>query len=84
MSNEGTSEKFQEYDVEQLRAALGKLGNPCRELIELMYFNKLSQDEISQRMGYKDRDTVKAKKWKCIARLKKLLENPDDYETDIT
>jgi hypothetical protein len=49
-----------------------------------MYYQRLSQDVISERMGYKDRDTVKSKKYKCIARLKKILENPGGNEDDIS
>ncbi len=70
------------YDVDQLAKALAIMGNPCKELLELMYYQKLNQDVISELMGYKDRDTVKSKKYKCIARLKKILENPENHETD--
>jgi RNA polymerase sigma-70 factor (ECF subfamily) len=71
-------------DVDQLAKALTILGDPCKQLLEFMYYQKLNQDSISEIMGYKDRDTVKSKKYKCIARLKKILENPEEYETDIS
>lgn len=68
-------------NIERLKGALRKLGDPCKKLIEMMYYQKIDQTEISMVMGYKDRDTVKSKKYKCIEKLKKILENPD-YETD--
>lgn len=71
-----------EIDVDQLREALVILGDPCKKIIEMMYFQNFSQDEISRFMGYKDRDTVKSKKYKCIDRLKKLLEKRDSHEED--
>lgn len=81
-ADQHTPEKEIRFDVEELRDALVIMGDPCKRLLELMYYQKLSQDAISQLMGYKDRDTVKSKKYKCIARLKKILENPDNHETD--
>lgn len=83
-ADEGTPEKEIVYDVDQLKEALRKLGDPCKRLLELMYYKKLGQDMISTLMGYKDRDTVKSKKYKCIERLKRILENPDNYETDFS
>lgn len=82
--DEAEPEDDWKFDVEQVREALIRLGDPCKRLLELMYYSKLSQDVISEMMGYKDRDTVKSKKYKCIARLKKILENPDSHESDIS
>ena len=81
-AEEGTPENEIAFDVDQLKNALVVMGDPCKRLLELMYYQKLSQDEIGELMGYKDRDTVKSKKYKCIARLKKILENPEDHETN--
>ena len=84
IADDSQSDEQIEFDIRQLKDALILLGNPCKELLEMMYFQKLSQDIISDRMGYKGRDTVKSKKYKCIHRLKKILENQEDNETDNT
>jgi RNA polymerase sigma factor (sigma-70 family) len=70
-----------QHDIDRLVAALQRLGETCRALLDLMYFQKLTQKEIGERLQYKDRDTVKSKKYKCIAQLKKYLENPESPKT---
>lgn len=56
------------------REALKKLGQPCQELIELFYYQRKSMEEISRMMGYKNSETAKNQKCKCMARLRKLFE----------
>ena len=48
--------------------ALDRLGEPCREIIELRYFGDLSYDEISRalRLNFK---TVSSRLSKCLDRL---------------
>lgn len=60
-------------EIAELQRALKKLGDACRQLLELYYFNKLDQDTISTVLGYKDRNTVKTKKYKCLARLRQIM-----------
>lgn len=60
------------FDVASI--ALAKLGNPCRRLIEMFYYEKKSIPEISEALQYKNPDTTKNQKCKCMARLRKLFE----------
>lgn len=69
----------EEFEFEQdqekvfnLSDALMQLGDPCKSLLENFYFRKMSLEEISIEMEYKNTDTVKTKKFKCIQRLRKL------------
>lgn len=59
-------------DVFKISDALLQLGDPCKTLLENFYFRKMSLDEIAQEMDYKNTDTVKTKKFKCIQRLRKM------------
>jgi RNA polymerase sigma factor (sigma-70 family) len=54
--------------------ALSKLGQPCQKLIELFYYEKKSMEEISSVLNYKNAETAKNQKCKCMARLRKLFE----------
>jgi RNA polymerase sigma-70 factor (ECF subfamily) len=54
--------------------ALGKLGQPCQKLIELFYYERKNMEEISALMSYKNAETAKNQKCKCMARLRKLFE----------
>ncbi len=60
--------------IDHITKALNELGDPCKRLLELFYFNNLSTDEIAEVMNYKNGNTVKNLKYKCIQRIKKALE----------
>lgn len=53
--------------------ALKDLGQPCQQLLELYYYEKKSMEEISEKLNYKNADTAKNQKCKCMARLRKLF-----------
>ena len=56
------------------KKALDKLGEPCQKLIELFYYEKKSMEQISAILNYKNPETAKNQKCKCMARLRKLFE----------
>ncbi len=67
---EGVEEKQAlEGRIDALTAALNKLGDPCRLLLQLFYYKKMSMDEITAQMAYKNASTTKNLKYKCIKRL---------------
>lgn len=51
--------------------ALGKIGEQCRKLLLLYYWDELSMDDIAVKLGFANADTAKAKKYQC----KKALED---------
>jgi RNA polymerase sigma-70 factor (ECF subfamily) len=63
-----------EESIARAKNALEKLGEPCQKLIELFYYQKKTMDEISTLLNYKNAETAKNQKCKCMARLRKLLE----------
>lgn len=54
-----------------IAGAMEKLGDPCRTLLVLYYWEERSQEEIALQMGFANAATVKSKKYTC----KKMLEN---------
>lgn len=64
----------QEGLLQDLRACLASIGDACRAVLERFYFLKLSMEEIAAQLGYANADTVKTQKYKCILRLKKLMD----------
>lgn len=56
------------------RNALERLGEPCRRLVELFYYERKSMDEIVAVMNYKNAETAKNQKCKCMKRLRKLCD----------
>lgn len=56
------------------RKVLTDLGQPCQRLVELFYYERKSMEEIRIELNYKNADTAKNQKCKCMARLRSLFE----------
>ena len=60
---------------DQLTAAiqsLDNLGDPCKSLLQLYYYYDLSVEDITIKLGYKNADTTKNQKYKCLKRLQNI------------
>lgn len=73
------SEQFEQLDYFEdddrkrvVASLLNKLGEPCKSILTLFYFDKFSMDAIANRLGYKNEHVVKAQKLRCFNSLKKL------------
>jgi RNA polymerase sigma factor (sigma-70 family) len=51
---------------------LDTLGAPCKDLIVAFYYKKLALEDISVKLGYKNSNSAKNQKFKCMQRLKDL------------
>ena len=56
-----------------IAAALEKLGDPCKTLLTLYYWEERSQEEIAVQMGFANAATVKSKKYTCKKMLEKIM-----------
>jgi RNA polymerase sigma factor (sigma-70 family) len=56
-----------------MEMALGKVGEPCKSLLEAYYLQKKPMLEIAAQFGYTNADNAKTQKYKCLVRLKKLF-----------
>jgi RNA polymerase sigma factor (sigma-70 family) len=54
---------------------LNQLTSACKEVLYLYYYDGLKMEAIAERLGYKDSDTVKAKKYRCKKRLEELVRS---------
>jgi RNA polymerase sigma-70 factor (ECF subfamily) len=59
--------------AELLHQALGQLGEPCREIIELRYFGDLSYEELSTELDLNIK-TVSSRLSKCLDRLGQIAK----------
>ncbi len=73
--------KIDDALFDRAKNALSKLGQPCQRLIELFYYEKKSIPEITIAMNYKNPETAKNQKCKCMARLRKLFEEETEQNT---
>ncbi|MFN8248232.1 MAG: sigma-70 family RNA polymerase sigma factor [Ferruginibacter sp.] len=56
-----------------MEAAMGKIGEPCKSLLEAYYIQKKQMQQIAGEFGYTNADNAKTQKYKCLVRLKKLF-----------
>lgn len=52
---------------------LEKLGEPCVSLLKEFYYHCRSMEEIAKLLDYKNTDSAKNQKYKCLLRLRKLF-----------
>ena len=75
--------KFVEDDAEELKNRIERenaidrivqsMPSPCAELLQAFYWDKLSGQQIADKLGYSNADSVKTQKHKCMRKLKALI-----------
>jgi RNA polymerase sigma factor (sigma-70 family) len=66
-----------------ITTALDRLGEPCRTLLVLFYWEEASMEEIARRLGMANASTAKSKKYQCKEQLKRLIDRTTDgHERD--
>jgi RNA polymerase sigma factor (sigma-70 family) len=61
---------------EMVREAMGELPEPCRSLIELLFFSeeKTSYSQLGSLMGW-SKDTIGSARLRCLEKLRRILES---------
>jgi len=61
----------------QLQTRLAELGESCRKILMLFYYENLSMKEMVSHLNYENEQVVRNKKYKCLQQLTyKIKENP--------
>lgn len=71
-------EEMNESDekISSVKNHLSRLGEKCRKILEYFFFDRLSMEEIAQKLGYTNADNAKNQKYQCIKQLrKKVFDN---------
>ena len=56
---------------------VGELGETCRKILLLFYYENLSMKEILEATDYENEQVVRNKKYKCLKQLEQMVnENP--------
>jgi RNA polymerase sigma factor (sigma-70 family) len=74
----GISEIIQDRELKkQLNQLLQDLGDSCRKILELFYYENLSMKEIVSHLHYENEQVIRNKKYKCLQQLTdKMKQNP--------
>ena len=59
----------------QLRELVYQLGEPCRKILLLFYYENLSMKEIVDHLPYENEQVVRNKKYKCLQQLTGIIKN---------
>lgn len=62
----------EEVQWQWLDKILASLGQKCSEILRLFYYEKLSMDEIASKLDYRNVDTAKTQKYKCLERARTM------------
>ncbi len=76
--NEDQEEAILEEQLLAASKALSRIGDPCKSLLQYYFYQNKNMEEISELMGYKNADTAKNKKYKCLKRLQLLYYRHKD------
>lgn len=75
---EGVQVTLRENEVKkEVVGLLNKLGENCRKILHLFYYQDKSMKEIFLEMGYENEQIARNMKYKCMKKVHKLL---DDHE----
>jgi RNA polymerase sigma factor, sigma-70 family len=69
---EEEQEVFTPEAVQLALNSLEQLGEPCKSLLQEFYYHKSTMTQIMEKLGYKNEDTAKNQKYKCLVRLRKI------------
>lgn len=69
---EENEDQILEQQLHLASLSLNHLGDPCKSLLTLYYYQDKSMEEITQQMNYKNTDTTKNQKYKCLKRLQNI------------
>jgi len=58
-----------------LAARLNQISDSCQKILKMYYYRNLTIDEIVEFSDYKDGNTVRSHKSRCLKRLRSLFEN---------
>lgn len=64
--------------TDELRHQLRSMGGSCRQILELFYYRRYSIDAIMHAMQYKNENTVKAHKSRCLQKLREKMQKQHD------
>ncbi len=71
--SESEDSSVSEELIAKLQNALQKIGDPCSHILQLFYYKNYSLSDITTLLDYKNVNTTKNLKYKCIKRLQKAI-----------
>jgi RNA polymerase sigma factor (sigma-70 family) len=67
------SDKFEL--TEQLAKGMNEIGEPCKTVLQLFYWEQNSMEAIAIKLNYKNEQVAKKKKYLCLQKLKEIMRD---------
>ncbi|MBL7811651.1 MAG: sigma-70 family RNA polymerase sigma factor [Bacteroidetes bacterium] len=64
----------QNMDLKKIGDALDEMGETCRTLLVMFYFDGYDMDTIAKTLNFNNADTAKAKKYQCFKKLEEIVK----------
>jgi RNA polymerase sigma factor (sigma-70 family) len=72
---ESYDDEKEDAEIKLLQTAFENLGEKCKKLIQLFYYEEKKLDEILTILNYNNKDVLKSQKSRCMKQLKDLIKN---------
>ncbi len=66
--------EFETEEENPVKKFLDKMQDPCKTILISFYYYEMSMANIADQLNYKSIDVVKAQKYRCMQRLKKVVQ----------
>jgi RNA polymerase sigma factor (sigma-70 family) len=63
-----------------VKTILEQLGDRCKELLTLIYYEEKTMAEVCEQMGYTNTDVAKTKHYKCKQRMEAIINESGTYK----
>lgn len=64
----------QDERVNAIRSCVNQMGDTCKRVLSLYYFDGLSMNDIADKLGFANSNTAKTKKYKCKQELDRIVK----------
>jgi len=71
-----------ELKLRRIETAITKVGQKCQQLLKMFYGGGSTMSEIAKKLGMRNDKVAKAQKYRCIHKVKEVLENTDTSSDD--
>ena len=72
-TNDISNEPMPEKDYNRLRQAFAQLGDTCKQLLIMYYYESMDTKSILQKMNYSNQNVLYSVKSRCLKKLKDIL-----------
>ena len=63
-----------EYLEQMVKKIFNLIGHPCKDILDMYYNKRFDMESIAKRMGYKNANVAKKKKYECIKEIEEKIK----------